>query len=123
MEKIEYFCDSDMRNMKQSIKILCWVSLVMVMLSAQMTSAAKELTTLYLNFGSFTWQTTGDPKIDGVFVGEVRNGVPHGKGPEPYPNGKKIVGEFKDDKPWNVTVYDKDGNVEGTASNGVPKAR
>ena len=31
-----------MRNMKQSIKILCLISLVMVILSAQMTSAATR---------------------------------------------------------------------------------
>ena len=31
-----------MRNMKQSIKILCWISLVMMIFSLQMTSAATR---------------------------------------------------------------------------------
>ena len=110
-----------MRNVRQSIKILCWVSLVMVMLSAQMTSAAKELTTLYFNFGSLTWQITGDPKIDGVYVGETHNDVPDGQGTFTFPDGRKYVGEFRDNNPWNGAVYDTDRNVKGTASNGVLK--
>ena len=43
----------------------------------------------------------------------------HGQGTYTYPDGMKFVGEFKDDKPWNGTTYDKYGNVEGTYSNGV----
>ena len=35
------------------------------------------------------------------------------------PDGSKYVGEYKDNKAWNGTVYDKDGNVESTVSNGV----
>ena len=118
-----------MKNARQPPKILCWIALLMLILSAQMTSAAKELTTLYLNFGSFTWQTTGDPKTDGVYVGETYNDVPEGEGTLTSPDrwkfiwGWKYVGEFRDGNPWNGTHYDKYGNVEGTASNGVWKAR
>jgi len=25
--------------------------------------------------------------------------------------GGELVGEFKEDKPWNVTEFDKDGNI------------
>jgi len=28
-----------------------------------------------------------------------------------FPDGKKYVGEYKDDKRWNGTEYDKDGNI------------
>ena len=37
------------------------------------------------------------------------------------PDGAKYVGEYKDNKAWNGTVYDKDGNVISTLSNGVVK--
>ena len=94
-----------MKNMKQSIKILCLISLVMVILSAQMTSAAKEPTTLYLNYESLTWQTTGDPKTDLVYVGETHNGVPDGQGTQTFPDGEKYVGGFKEGLPNGQGTY------------------
>ena len=33
----------------------------------------------------------------------------------------KFVGEFKDNKSWNGTEYDKYGDVNSTYSNGVVK--
>jgi len=42
----------------------------------------------------------------------------HVKGTATWPDGKKHVGEFKDDKPWNITRYDKDGNIDGKWVNG-----
>jgi hypothetical protein len=76
------------------------------------------------------------------YVGEVSNGVPHGQGTHTWANGEKYVGEFKDnryhgqgtwthpdgttsvgefkaDNPWNVTLYDKDGEIIATISDGV----
>ena len=34
------------------------------------------------------------------------------------PDGVKFVGKFKDMKPWNVMVYDKDGKIIGKVVNG-----
>ena len=34
------------------------------------------------------------------------------------PDGVKFVGKFKDMKPWNVIVYDKDGKIIGKVVNG-----
>jgi len=34
-------------------------------------------------------------------------------------DGDKYVGEYKDEKPWNGTYYDKDGNIKGKYVNGV----
>ena len=44
------------------------------------------------------------------YVGEYKNGILHGKGTLTFPDGK-TVGEFRDNKPWNITEYDKDGNI------------
>ena len=34
-------------------------------------------------------------------------------------DGEKFVGEWKDDKEWNITEYDKNGNITGKWVNGV----
>ena len=73
---------------------------------------------------------------DGVkYVGEYKDGKRHGQGTYTFPDGKKyvggwkdskyhgqgtlissdgkfFVGEFKDSKPWNITGYDKNGNIK-----------
>ena len=38
-----------------------------------------------------------------------------------WSDGRKYVGELKDDKKWEGTHYDKDGNVIATYSEGVKK--
>ena len=78
---------------------------------------------LYWDFGLKRWKTNGHPKKDNVYVGELRNGVPHGEGTLTSPDGEKYVGEFKDGKRWSGTFYEEYGNVEGTYTNGVWKAR
>ena len=40
------------------------------------------------------------------------NGKFYGKGTFIFSNGNKGVGEFRDNKPWNITTYDKDGNYK-----------
>jgi hypothetical protein len=73
---------------------------------------------------------------DGVkYVGDYKDGKRHGQGTYTFPDGKKyvggwkdskyhgqgtlissdgkfFVGEFKDSKPWNITGYDKNGNIK-----------
>ena len=63
--------------------------------------------------GAYTWPSGS------TYVGEFKDGKEHGQGTYTHPNGKQDVGEFRDGKPWNGTRYDKHGNVEHTASNGV----
>ena len=79
---------------------------------------------------------------DGVkYVGEYKDGKRHGQGTYTFPDGKKyvggwkdskyhgqgtltssdgkyFVGEFKDSKPWNITGYDKNGNIKRKWVNG-----
>ena len=57
------------------------------------------------------------------YVGGHKDGFLHGQGTFTSPDGRKYVSEFKDGQPWNGTTYDKNGNVEGTYTNGVWKAR
>ena len=59
----------------------------------------------------------------GKYVGEYKNDKWHGQGTYTFSDGTKYVGKYKDGKPLNGKFYDKDGNVEGIASNGVIKAR
>ena len=53
-----------------------------------------------------------------VYVGEVMSGEPHGQGTLTFPDGRKYEGEFKDGKPWNGTLFVKNGNIFGKFVNG-----
>ena len=47
-----------------------------------------------------------------TYSGEVKNGLRHGQGPYKYKSGKKTVGEFRKNKPWNAKKYNKNGKME-----------
>jgi len=54
------------------------------------------------------------------YNGEWMNGLKHGYGKFIFNNGSGyIVGDFKEDNWWNVTSYDKNGNITGKIVNGV----
>ena len=53
------------------------------------------------------------------YVGEWKNGKRNGQGTFTFPNGNKGIGEFRENKPWNITEYDKYGNIIGKFVNGV----
>jgi len=57
------------------------------------------------------------------YIGEWKDGLSHGHGTYIKANGEKYVGEYKDDNRWNGTIYNVDGTVKGTYSNGewIPK--
>ena len=48
---------------------------------------------------------------DGEYFGEIENGEQNGHGTLTYPDGRKFVGEFKNGEYWNITGYDKNGNI------------
>ena len=47
------------------------------------------------------------------YVGEWENGERNGQGTVTSTDGYRYVGEFREDKPWNTTHHDKDGNIFG----------
>jgi len=46
----------------------------------------------------WVWFKNGDEKTDTKYKGEIRKGVPYGKGTLIFPDGKKHAGEFEDGK-------------------------
>jgi len=48
----------------------------------------------------------------GKYSGEVNNGILHGQGTYTYKSGRKRVGEFRKGKEWNIKSYDKKGKIE-----------
>jgi len=66
--------------------------------------------------GTYTW---GKGKWEGhKYEGEWKDGKEHGQGTWTWSNGQKDVGEFRGDKHWNTTNYDKNGNILGKWVNG-----
>ena len=53
------------------------------------------------------------------YEGEIKYGVPNGQGTFTFTRGNKWVGEFRENTPWNITIYDKDGTILGKYVNGV----
>jgi len=45
------------------------------------------------------------------YAGDWKEGEKHGQGTYYFSWGGELVGEFKENKPWNVTEFDKDGNI------------
>ena len=69
--------------------------------------------------GGYGWYETAKyPTADEKYIGEIKNGKPHGQGRLTFPNGVKWEGEWKDGKKWNVTWYDQQGNYIGSLVNG-----
>ena len=88
------------------------------------------------------WFEEGEGKVgDGKYSGEIENGMPngqgtltesngekyegewkdglmHGKGTYNWLYGKKSVGEWKDGEKWNITSYDRYGNILSNWVNG-----
>ena len=46
-----------------------------------------------------------------MYKGEWKEGLKHGQGTYTFPDGAMDVGEFRKDKPWNVTSFDYSGNI------------
>ena len=61
--------------------------------------------------GVFHGQGTFTSPDVSTYVGEWKDGERHGQGTLTLPDGTKYVGEFKDGKFWNITKYDKNGNI------------
>jgi len=97
---------------------------------------AQEKGVLYFKKvnGKYGWFKNGNDKKDWKYIGEIKNGKPHGtgvlsstfgkysgevnngilhgQGTYTYKSGRKRVGEFRKGKEWNVKSYDKKGKIE-----------
>ena len=85
--------------------------------------------TLFFHYLNNQWgwfmNSNGD-KFEGKYFGEIVGLKPHGKGTNTYPNGFKsgdgkveLVGEWKEGEPWNITRYNKSGEITAKWVNGV----
>ena len=53
------------------------------------------------------------------YVGEWKDGKRNGQGTITTTDGGKFVGEWRGGLPWNITQYDKNGNILRKIVNGV----
>ena len=51
--------------------------------------------------------------MDRSMQGGWKDGKEHGQGTWTWSNGQKDVGEFRENRHWNTTNYDKNGNILG----------
>ena len=65
------------------------------------------------------WETFRDKDTQPKYKGQVENGKPNGQGTYTSQDGTKGKGEFKDNTPWNISLYGKYGNFTGKYVNGV----
>ena len=59
----------------------------------------------------WVWFKNGDEKTDSKYEGEIRKGVPNGKGTLIFTDGKKHVGKFKDGK-FQPVIVEKSKRVK-----------
>ena len=56
---------------------------------------------------------------DEWYKGEWKNGERNGQGTFTFSDGNKGVGEFRYNKPWNITTYKIHVNIIGKYVNGI----
>ena len=67
----------------------------------------------------YVWKGVGDKDTHPKYEGDVENGIPNGLGVLISTNGWKYVGEWREGKPWNITIYGKSGIIIMKYVNGV----
>ena len=60
------------------------------------------------------WHANGQLSREGSY----KDGKKDGQGTYSFPNGKKAVGVFRNNRPWNIIEYNKNGNIIGKFING-----
>ena len=126
------------------MKHLLIILISIILLSSPVIGDNHKGETLYLweTSSGLVWKTFGEKETHPKYEGDVENGKPNGVGFLTFPNGGKYIGEWKDgyvngqgtytfsdggkgigdfreDNPWNITEYDKNGNIIGKIVNGV----
>ena len=78
----------------------------------------------YETSSGIKWETFGNVKVQPMYKGEIKNGVPNGQGLYSYPDGRKYFGQWKDGKingrgtytspfRWKYVGQFKDGKFHG----------
>ncbi len=65
-----------------------------------------------------TGQGTMTYSDGGKYEGKWKDGKKHGQGTFTFIDGRKSAGEFRGNKPWNVSLFDKKGNINMKWVNG-----
>ena len=99
------------------------IFLSILLLSSPVIGDNHKGETLYLweTSSGLLWKGFGDKGNHPKYKGDVENEVPNGVGILTYPDGRKYVGEWKDNKLWNGTHLDKNRNIKSHYANGVLK--
>ena len=63
--------------------------------------------------GIFTWAEDGRK-----YVGDFKNSEMHGQATLVFPNGDRLVGEWRNNEYWSAIAYDANGAILGTVTNG-----
>ena len=61
--------------------------------------------------GEPKWFENGDENNDGKYIGGYKVGKRNGQGTWTSPDGQKYIGEWNEDKEWNGTGYNKNGEI------------
>jgi len=68
--------------------------------------------------GKRTGQGTMTYSDGGKYQGKWKDGKQHGQGTFTFTDGRKWAGEFRGNKPWNLSLFDKKGNINMKWVNG-----
>jgi len=93
--------------------------LSLLLLSSPLFGQETGVLYQYETSSGFVWKNFGVKDTQPKYKGQVENGKPNGQGTYTNPDGEKYVGEWKDGKPWDLTIYDKNGNIIGKWVNGI----
>ena len=95
--------------MKNMFKILfCTLLFQASLLFAQETDVLYQFKTS----PGKQWETFGNVKIQPIYKGEIKNGIPNGQATNTFSNGWNGVGEWIDVEPWNIKVFNKKGDLK-----------
>ena len=67
----------------------------------------------------YVWKEFGEKDTNPKYKGDVENGEPNGLGIFINTNKGKYVGEWREGKPWDITIYGKSGIIIMKYVNGV----
>jgi len=79
--------------MKQSITLII---IFLHLLTSHLFGLETGVLYQYVTSSGFVWRSIGSDKLQPKYKGEIKNGVPNGKGTLFFPDGEKQEVEFKD---------------------------